>query len=82
MNELIKKVLASDENALDSLDAFASAAGKLGYSQQAIDGALDQLDGFPLDDDQLEEIVGGYASFKPSLQNTVMPKQQKPKPFL
>lgn len=70
MTELIKKVLASDENALNSLDAFVSAARKLGYAQQEIDAALDLLDDFPLDDDQLEEIAGGYIIVKPSCVNT------------
>lgn len=73
MNELIKKVLASDENAMDSLDAFVGAARKLGYSQQQIDAALDELDDFPLDDDQLEEIAGGFVSYKPSMPNIAMP---------
>lgn len=74
MNELIKKVLASDENALNSLDAFVSAARKQGYSQQEIDAALDLLEDFPLDDDQLEEIAGGFVSVKPFTPNTSMPK--------
>lgn len=74
MNELIKKVLASDENALNSLDAFTGAARKLGYSQQEIDAALDLLDDFPLDDDQLEEIAGGFLSYRPSMRNISMPK--------
>lgn len=82
MNELIKKVLASDENALNSLDAFVSAARKLGYSQQEIDGALDLLDDFPLDDDQLEEIAGGFFITQHSKANTSMPKPQTPSTFI
>ena len=46
----------------------------LGYSQQEVDAALDLLEDFPLDDDQLEEIAGGFVSVKPFTPNTSMPK--------
>lgn len=82
MNELIKKVLASDENALNSPDAFVSAASKLGYSQEEIDAALDLLEDFPLDDDQLEEIAGGFVSVKPFTPNISMPKNPTSSSFI
>lgn len=82
MNKLIKKVLASDENALNSIDTFAGAARKLGYTQQEIDAALDQLDDFPLDDDQLEDIAGGFATVKAPCVNTTKPKQYTPTPLI
>lgn len=62
MNELIKKVVASKEEALNSLESFIDTAKNLGYSQEDINTALDQLDEFPLDDDDLEEITGGFFS--------------------
>ena len=82
MNELIKKVLASDENALNSIDAFAGAARKLGYTQQEIDAALDQLDDFPLDDDQLEDIAGGCATVKAPRVNTTKLERYTPTPLI
>ena len=69
MNEMIKKVLASDEEALNSLEKFIDTAKKLGYSPEEIDEALEQVDGFPLDDDMLDEITGGYAIVNGVLQN-------------
>lgn len=69
MNEMLKKIIEADENALNSLEAFSNAAKKLGYSQKEIDEALEQADGFPLDDDELDEIAGGYNNSRPSHGN-------------
>lgn len=69
MNEMIKKVLAADENALNSLEIFTSVAAKLGYSQEEIDKTLEQADGLLLDEDELDMITGGYACVRPVMPN-------------
>lgn len=56
MNEMIKKVIDSDKEALNSLEAFTKAALNLGYSQEEIDNALEEI---PLNIDELEEVAGG-----------------------
>lgn len=69
MNELIKKVIAFNEEAVNSLENFIDTAKNLGYSQEEIDQALDQLDGFPLEDDDLDEITGGFMATLPHKNN-------------
>lgn len=69
MKELIKKVVASNEEALNSLESFVETAKKLGYAQEKIDKALDQLDGFPLDDEDMEEITGGFLIAHAPMEN-------------
>lgn len=69
MNEMIKKVIDYDEEALNSLEKFIDTAKGLGYSQEEIDEALEQVEGFPLDDDMLDEITGGYAIVNGVRQN-------------
>lgn len=69
MNEMIKKVIDYDEEALNSLEKFIDTAKGLGYSQEEIDEALEQVDGFPLDDDMLDEITGGHMIIKGGYKN-------------
>ncbi len=65
MKELIKKLLdAGNVEALDSLDAFKEAAKNLGYTEAQIEEALENCEGFPLDDEDLEEISGGITNFR------------------
>lgn len=71
MNEMIKKVIDSDKEALNSLEAFTKAALNLGYSQEEIDKALEEM---PLNLDELEEVAGGswwnIGGFGPRLPKT------------
>ena len=60
MKELIKKLIeAGRKDALNSLDELKEAAKQLGCTEQEIEKALEDLDGFPLDEDALEDITGG-----------------------
>ncbi|MCR5288435.1 MAG: hypothetical protein K6E51_00425 [Treponema sp.] len=60
MKELMKVLLdAGKKDAFDSLEALTAAAKELGYSDEEINKAVADFDGFPLDDDDLEEIAGG-----------------------
>lgn len=62
MKELMKKLMeAGKKDAFCSLDELKEAAKELGYTQEQIDEALDGFDGFPLDDDDLDEITGGLS---------------------
>ena len=60
MKELIKKLIdAGKPEALNSLEELKKAAGELGYTEEQVEDALEDFDGFPLDDEDLEEIAGG-----------------------
>ena len=60
MKELIKKLIdAGKPEALNSLEELKKAAGELGYTEEQVEEALEDFDGFPLDDEDLEEITGG-----------------------
>ena len=60
MKELMKALLdAGKKDAFDSLEALTAAAKELGYTDEQINKAVADFDGFPLDDDDLEEIAGG-----------------------
>ena len=70
MKELFKKLMeAGREDALESLEALEKAAGEFGYTREQIDEALDGFDGFPLGDDDLEEIQGGRSVSRASYSN-------------
>ncbi len=60
MKELIKKLMEANRmDALDSVDAVKQAAAELGVSEDEVEEFLEGFEGFPLDDDELNEIVGG-----------------------
>ncbi|MCR5402907.1 MAG: hypothetical protein K6E91_03700 [Butyrivibrio sp.] len=62
MKEILKKLLdAGKKDALNSLEEMTEAAKELGYSEDEVEKALDDFDGFPIDDDDLLEITGGLA---------------------
>ena len=62
MKEIFKKLIDSGKSdALDSLENMTNAAKELGYSEEEIDEALEGFEGFPLDEDDLLEIIGGLA---------------------
>lgn len=68
MKELFKKLLKSGSiEAFDSLEKMKQAAYRLGYTEEQVESALDDFSGFPLDDDDLDEVVGGRA--RPSMKN-------------
>ncbi len=61
MKELFKKLIeAGKTEAFESLDNLKKAAAELGYTEAQIDEALKNFSGFPIDDDDLAEIAGGY----------------------
>ena len=69
MKELMKKLMdAGKTGAFESMEAFIAAAKDLGISQEEIDEAIANFDGFPLDDDDLDEIAGGGPP-RPSISN-------------
>ena len=66
MKEILKKLIdAGKMEALNSLEEFKKAAAELGYSEEQVEDALEDFDGFPLDDDDLEEITGGARVITP-----------------
>lgn len=70
MKELMKKLMeAGRQDALNSLEELTAAAKELGYSEQEIQKALEDFDGFPLDDEDLEEIAGGAALHYGEMRN-------------
>ncbi|MBQ6441776.1 MAG: hypothetical protein IJJ13_04195 [Lachnospiraceae bacterium] len=65
MKELIKKLLdAGKTEALNSLEDFEEAAEELGYTKDQVEEALEGFSGFPLDDEDLEEIAGGASLYR------------------
>ncbi len=59
MKEVIKELLKQNKfEALDSEESLRKAAKELGYSEQEINEALENFEGFPIDDDDLAEIAG------------------------
>lgn len=74
MKELFKKLLDSGSvGAFDSLDNMKKAAYELGYTEEQVEDALDDFSGFPLDDDDLEEVAGGR--FKSLYRNCAYQKK-------
>ncbi len=60
MKELFEKLIAAGKaDALESLESMKKAAAELGYTEEQIEKALSDFDGFPIDDDALSEIAGG-----------------------
>ncbi len=60
MKEIFKKLIdAGKRDALDSLEDMTVAAKELGYTEKEIEEALEGFEGFPLDEDDLLEIIGG-----------------------
>lgn len=60
MREMVKKIIAhAGSGALISARAFEKAAAELGYGKEEIAAAIRDFDGFPLDDDDLLDVVGG-----------------------
>ena len=61
MIELVQKLLgAGRRDALASVDAIKKAAAELGYSEAEIEKQLKDLDGLPINEDDLEGVSGGY----------------------
>ncbi|MCR4787435.1 MAG: hypothetical protein K5888_02510 [Lachnospiraceae bacterium] len=70
MKELIKKLIdAGKQDALNSLDELKKVAKELGFSEEQVKEALEGFSGFPLDDDDLEEITGGGGMVVPVFFN-------------
>ncbi len=62
MKEILKKIVdAGRKDALNSLEELTDAAKDMGYSEDEVEKALEDFDGFPIDDDDLAEIVGGLS---------------------
>ncbi len=60
MKEMMKKIIDRvGTKALISAQAFEEAAAQLGYSKAEIAAVVQEFDGFPLDDDDLMDVVGG-----------------------
>ncbi|MEQ8176171.1 MAG: hypothetical protein ABRQ26_14015 [Syntrophomonadaceae bacterium] len=60
MKEMVKRIIAhAGTGALISAQAFEKAAAELGYGKEEIAAAMKDFDGFPLDDDDLLDVVGG-----------------------
>lgn len=70
MKELLKKLMeAGKKDAFNSLDELVSAAKEIGYTEEEVNAVMDDFDGFPLDDDDLDEITGGLAGVRPFAAN-------------
>lgn len=62
MKELFEKLIAVGRaDALESLESMKKAAAELGYTEEQIEKALSDVNGLPIDDDDLSEIAGGRA---------------------
>ena len=76
MNDLFKKLIDSGKtDAFDSLDDMKKAAAEFGYTDEQVEEALNDFSGFPLDDDDLEEIAGGRP--RPSYKDPWYPGTRK-----
>ena len=62
MNEMMKKIMKelaeTNQNPFGSVDTFKAAAKKLGHSDEEIAKALENFDGFLLDEADLNYITG------------------------
>ena len=59
MKELIQKLKETNRlEALDSLESLQKAAGELGFTEEDVMKFMEDFKGFPLDDDDVEEITG------------------------
>ncbi|MEN6463358.1 MAG: hypothetical protein ABFC94_18565 [Syntrophomonas sp.] len=60
MKDIIKKIIEhAGVKALSSAQAFEKAASELGYSKEEIAEMMKDFNGSPLDDDDLDAVVGG-----------------------
>jgi hypothetical protein len=60
VKEMVQKIIKhAGTGALISAQAFEKAAAELGYGKEEIVAAMQDFDGFPLDDDDLLDVVGG-----------------------
>lgn len=58
MKEIFKKLGDNGKkDALKSIDSFKTTAKELGYTEEEIENALHD---FPLSDDDIEGVAGGY----------------------
>ncbi len=65
MKELLQKLMdAGKKETFSSPEELAVAAKELGYTEEEIKEILDELDGFPLEDDDLKEVAGGASSHR------------------
>ncbi|MCR1842627.1 hypothetical protein [Murimonas intestini] len=63
MKELIQKLKETNRlEALDSLESLQKAAGELGFTEEDVMKFMEDFKGFPLDDDDVEEITGGIGA--------------------
>lgn len=77
MKDLIKKLKEANRlDALDSLEALKKVAAELGITQEEVDEFLENFDGFPLDDDELDEIIGGNNITFLSINRTKLQKNR------
>lgn len=66
MKELLKKLKENNRlDALESEETLQKAAAELGYTKEQIDTMLSELDGFPINDDMLDKITGGWGEIFP-----------------
>ena len=64
MKELFKKLMEEGKkDAIKSRESLIEAAKELGYTKEQIDELLEDFNGFPIDDDDLEEIAGGIVQY-------------------
>ncbi len=58
MNDIFKKLIDNGrKDALDSVDTFKKVAKEFGYTEEEIENALHD---FPISDDDLVGVAGGY----------------------
>lgn len=63
MKELIQKLKETNRlDALDSLESLRKAAGELGFNEEEVMDFMEDFKGFPLDDDDMEDIIGGITA--------------------
>ena len=66
MKDMLKRIIDNvGQKGLVSAQAFEEAAIALGYTKDEINNAIREYDGFPIDDDDLIDIVGGHSSGQP-----------------
>ncbi len=62
-DDIFKKLVTNGrKDALDSVDSFRKAAREFGYTEEEIENALHD---FPISDDDLEGVAGGYQPRRP-----------------
>jgi hypothetical protein len=72
LKDLLQKIMENGGNDLDfTEEGITKAALEKGISAEEIAEALDNFDGFPLDEDDLENITGGISSI-PARANSAL----------